>query len=165
MSAAPKININHPFMDRLVVLSFANGVVEALKTMSDISAEFEKPFAALNWRSPSDVSVYLTLNSDSYKGRLVFHFPIGVAKAIIEKITGSEVQEDSDDVLDGVGEISNMFYGAAKTKLNTSGFNLTMSIPKPCWTKSLPQPMSDSTCMLIPFKVLNEMCYVEIVLF
>lgn len=152
-------------MDRQVIMSLANGVGEGLKIMAEIETQFEKPFAAANWRSPTDISVYLTLNSDPFKGRLQFHFPKRVAKAIIEKMTGSEVPADSDELLDGMGEVANMFFGAAKTKLNQIGFALEMTIPKPCWSKSLPFPVNDTRCMLIPFKVLDETCYVEIIIF
>ena len=165
MSNAKKISLEHPFMERQVILNLAHGVVETLKMMADIDAEFEKPFTATNWVSPTDVSVYLSLNSGGHKGRLQFHFNKNVAKTIIEKMTGSEVESDSDEILDGVGEISNIFYGAAKAKLNLLGFNLAMSIPKPCWSRNLPRLTSDVTCMLIPFKVLQELCYVEIVLY
>ncbi len=163
MSAAKKINIHHPFMDGAIIHSLANGVVEALKVMVDIEASFEKPFVGLNWKSPTDFSVYLNLNSDSYKGRIQFHFTHMVAKTIIEKLIGSEVV-DKSEILDGVGEISNIFYGGAKTKLNLLGLNLSMSLPKPCLTKDLPNTISETTCMLIPFKVLGEICYVEIIL-
>ncbi|MBC7741938.1 MAG: chemotaxis protein CheX [Bdellovibrionaceae bacterium] len=163
MSAANKINIHHPFMDGVIIQSLANGVVEALKIMVNIEASFEKPFVGTNWKSPTDFSVYLNLNSDFYRGRIQFHFTEMVAKTIVEKLIGSEVIEKSE-ILDGVGEISNIFYGGAKTKLNSLGLNLAMSLPKPCLTKDLPKAIAETTCMLIPFKVLGEICYVEIIL-
>ena len=67
--------------------------------------------------------------------------------------------------LAGVGEISNIFYGAAKTKLKESGFDLNMTIPQPCWTKDLPAVANKSLVMIIPFKIENKDCFVEIVLF
>ncbi len=165
MSAAPKINTSHPFMDREVVMSFGNGVIEVLKMMADVEAHFEKPFAAMNWQSPTEVSVHLTLSSDPYKGKIQFHFDKAIAKSIIEKMTGAGIEPDSPEILDGVGEISNMFYGAAKTKLNLQGYNLNMSLPKPCWTKDLPKPIATLTCMVIPFKISTALCYVEIIIF
>lgn len=165
MSTAKKIDLRHPFVDREVIMNLATGVVETLKMMADVDAEFEKPFATSNWKSPTDVSVFLSLNSGTHKGKLQFHFNKGVAKKIIDKMTGADTDCDSDEILDGVGEISNMFYGAAKAKLNSIGFKLEMTIPKPCWTAKLPQLVNESTCMLIPFVVLGERCFVEIILF
>jgi len=164
MSVAYKFN-NHPFLESQVILSLANGVVETLKTMADVDAEFEKPFAVMNWQSPADVSVHLSLNTNGFKGRLLFHFTNNVAKEIIERMTGENVGDGMEQIFDGVGEVSNIFYGAAKAKLNAVGFNLTMTIPKACYSSQLPKFTQDTTCMLIPFKVLGETCYVEIILF
>ena len=164
MSAAFKVDVQHPFMDREVVLNIANGVVETLKILADITADFEKPFVADHWQSPTEVSVYLNLNSEPFCGKIHFHFDVKVAKYIIETLTGSSVPSDSDEILDGVGEISNIFYGSAKTKLNGIGYNLKMSLPTPCWTKDLPPSPDSKKCMIIPFKVNNALCYVEIVI-
>lgn len=164
MSAARKIKAEHPFMDRELVLSFANGVVDVLKMMAQVDANFEKPFAAVNWKSPTELSVHLALNSDPYKGKIVFHFDKTVAQSIIEQMTGSEVSPSLEEILDGVGEISNMFYGAAKTKLNMVGFQLAMTLPVPVLTKNLPVYVTDTTSMVIPFRILEKLCYVEIII-
>lgn len=162
MSIAVKLSPQHPFLQRDVIMTLANGLAESLKTMSSLEPHFEKPFVARNWRTTSEVSVYLTLDSAPYKGRLFFHYQKSAAKEILEKMTGSEVAPDSDEILDGMGELSNIIFGSVKTKLNTLGFTLLMTVPKPCWSKELPISISDSICMVIPFTVGGVICYVEI---
>ncbi len=162
---APKIDVTHPFMNRDVILNLSNGMSTTLKMMADIEASFEKPYASVDWKSPKEISVFLILDTDSYKGQVLFHFDKAVAKKIIENMVGSAVAEDSPEILDGVGEISNIFYGAAKTKLKEAGFDLKMTIPQPCWTKDLPPVTNKSLVMIIPFKIENKDCFVEIILF
>jgi chemotaxis protein CheX len=163
--AAPKITSDHPFMNRDVIMNLSNGMSTTLKLMANIDTQFEKPFSDKAWSSPKEISVLLSLDSDFFKGQIVFHFDKHVAKKIIENMIGSQVAEDSPEILDGVGEISNIFYGAAKTKLKESGFNLQLTIPQPLWTKDLPVPIQKSIVMVIPFKVENKDCFVEITLF
>lgn len=164
MSLLKRPDPRHPFMEGQVILNIGNGIVETLRMMAEVEATFERPFAVKNWVSPTDVSVFLRLDSGDHRGLLQFHFNKNTAKLIIDKMTDSDIALDSDELLDGVGEISNIFYGAAKTKLNQIGFNLKMTIPKACWTKNLPLSTTETTCMLIPFKVLGELCYVEIII-
>ena len=166
MNTAKKIDMRHPFMDSAVILNLANGINTTLKTMTDLVATFDKPYVGANWKSPTEFSVILELSVDPFKGILFFHFDKSVAQSIIEKLTGSAIDSSNNtEILDGIGEVSNMFYGTAKTKLNESGFKLKMSVPKPCLTKDLPESVGDFKNMIIPFKILSKNCFVEIVVF
>lgn len=166
MNTAKKIGPSHPFMDSSVILNLANGINTTLKTMTDLVATFDKPYMGTNWKAPTEFSVILELSVDPFKGNLLFHFDKSVAQSIIEKLTGSAIDSmNSSEILDGIGEVSNMFYGTAKTKLNEIGFKLKMSVPKPCMTSDLPATVGDFKNMIIPFKILSKNCFVEIVVF
>ena len=166
MGAAAKLNTQHPFLDRDVILSLANGVTETLKMMSSTVANFEKPFVATEWTTPCTIAVYLELQSDPFKGQVRFHFDTSVAKGIIERMLGSKIENlDHAELLDGVGEISNIFFGLTKTKLNNIGFKLSMSTPHPCLSVNLPPVEGEKTHLIIPFKVDQTLCFVEMILF
>ena len=166
MGAAAKLNPQHPFLDRDVILSLANGVTETLQTMSATTTTFEKPFVASDWKTPCPIAVYLELHSDPFKGQVRFHFEASVAKGIIERMLGSKIDNlDYTELLDGVGEISNIFFGLTKTKLNNIGFKLTMSTPHPCLSKDLPAVEGQPTYLIIPFKVDQTLCFIEMILF
>lgn len=166
MSTAKKIEAGHPFLDSSVILNLANGINTTLKTMTDLVATFDKPFAGQNWKPTSEFSVTLELSITPFKGLLFFHFDKSVAQSIIERLTGSAVDSSNNvEILDGIGEVSNMFYGTAKTKLNELGFKLQMSVPKPGLTSELPARVSDFKNIIIPFKILGKSCFVEILIF
>ncbi len=166
MSTATKLNPHHPFLDRDVILSLANGVTETLQTMASTKANFEKPFVSKDWTSPCEIAVFLDLNSDPFKGQVRFHFDKVVATKIIEKMTGTTIDDVGNlELLDGVGEIANIFFGLTKTKLNAIGFKLNMSTPHPCLRVDLPPVLGDKTFLIIPFKVDQVLCFVEMILF
>lgn len=166
MSTAAKLSPQHPFLDRDVILSLANGVTETLQTMAQTVANFEKPFVAKEWQTPCQIAVFLELSSDPYHGQVRFHFDSNVAQGIIEKMLGQKTEKMKvADLLDGVGEISNIFFGLTKTKLNSIGFKLNMSQPHPCESSDLPPLVGEKTLLIIPFRVDNTLCYVELVLF
>lgn len=166
MSAAAKLKPQHPFLDRDVILSMANGVTETLQTMASTVANFEKPYVSKDWVTPCQVAVFIELHSEPYRGQIRFHFDKVVAKGIIEKMLGSQIDQiDNVDLLDGVGEIANIFFGLAKTKLNAIGFKLHMSTPNPCLSADLPPLVGDKTLLIIPFKVDQISCFIEMILF
>lgn len=166
MSAAKNLDVQHPFLNGSVILNIANGVTETLQTMAQTDAHFEKPFAAKDWKTPTDITVYLDLKSDPFLGQVRFHFDTAVARGILEKMLGAEVSDENlAEILDGVGEISNIFFGVAKTKLNQLGFKLEMSVPHPVKSKDLPETIGNKTCLVIPFKVNEKLCYVELIVY
>lgn len=165
MSAAPKISPEHPLLNREVILNFSNGVSETLKTMTGIESTFEKAFVEKNWKPKTDVSVYLDLQSEPYTGQIRFHFDKLVLASLFEKMLGQAVDPNSSEVQDCIGEISNICYGYAKSKLNERGLSLKMTLPHPCLTKDLPEAVSVHPHIVIPFKVLGYNCYIQIVIF
>ena len=61
MTAAKKIEAGHPFMDSHVIMNLANGINTTLKTMTDLVANFDKPFVGQNWTPKADFSVFLKI--------------------------------------------------------------------------------------------------------
>lgn len=165
MSTAPKIPAEHPFLNREVILNISNGVIETLQTMAGVKSEFEKAFTEKNWKPNNDVSVFLDLTSEPFTGQIRFHFNKIALSKLYEKLLGTPINADAPEVLDCLGEVSNMCYGFAKAKLNEKGYKLQMTIPHPCKTEELPEVVSAHPHIIIPFKVFNEACQIQVVIF
>lgn len=165
MSTAPKIPQEHPFLNRDVIMNFSNGVAETLQTMAGVASTFEKGFVEKNWKPKNDISVYLDLKSEPYTGQIRFHFSRVVLAELFEKMLGQSIDPNSREVLDCLGEISNMCYGYAKAKLNGLGFSLKMTIPHPSVTQDLPEVFSRHPHIIIPFKVFDQPCFIQIIIF
>ena len=159
-----KISSLHPFMNSEVIVNISNGVIETLKTMAQVSGLFEKSYVERNWKAPTEVSVYIALESPPCYGQVRFHFSKNVIKQLHKKMMNEEVAPDSNEIIDCIGELSNMCYGYAKAKLNRQGYQLRMALPHPGKTEDLPPLISKHPHIIIPFKVFNEICFIEIVI-
>lgn len=153
----------HPFMNSTVLISLSDSVVETLRVMVQATTKIEKAFVEKNWQSPTDISVTLDLQSPPDKGQIRFHFTGEVLVVFCKRMLFEDVGPDSREALDCSGELSNMFFGFAKAKLNENGFNFKLSIPEPRKTRDLPVIESKISNVIIPFKVMNETCFIQIV--
>ncbi|HKK00932.1 MAG TPA: chemotaxis protein CheX [Desulfuromonadales bacterium] len=65
----------------------------------------------------------------TFKGLLAIHTPNDVAKAITSNFLGLDVGDIDDDVKDAIGELANMLAGNIKQAIDTTGKDVTLSIP------------------------------------
>lgn len=147
-----------------VVISLSHGVEETLLAMAQVTGIFEKSFMQDNWKSPCELSVYLEIESLPAKGQIRFHFSQQVLCELYKKMMNEEAAPSLDEVVDCLGEFSNVCYGAAKSKLNRVGYSLGMALPHPGKTDDLPNVSSSYPHIVIPFKIFNEICYIQIVI-
>lgn len=165
MSAVAKLPREHPFLNAEVITSFSSGVSETLQIMASIKGVFEKPYIEKDWKSKSDICVCLDLESGSYVGQIRFHFTRGALVHLYEKMLNEKVNPDSPEVMDCAGEFSNMCYGNAKTKLNDKGFLLQLTLPNPGRTEDLADWGSPYPQIIIPYKIFDQDCAIQIVIF
>ena len=165
MSAAAKLPREHPFLNAEVITSFSSGVTDTLQIMASVKGIFEKPYIEKDWKAKSDICVCLDLESGSYVGQIRFHFKKSVLIQLYEKMLNEKVGNDSPELMDCAGEFSNMCYGNAKTKLNDKGFLLQLTLPSPGRTVDLADWGSPYPQIIIPYKMFDEECQIQIVIF
>lgn len=98
----------------------------------------------LDWEHPKALSKEGILDTDSFKigeingtvgfggrvtGTVFLSMGVVQAVAMAESLIGEPVDADADEVLDVLGELTNMIAGGIKTRLNDSGFETVMTIP------------------------------------
>lgn len=121
-------------MDNNLDLNFVNpfilGAVEALKTQARIQVEGGKPFLKGKQAQPRFVvAALLGLVSNEFRGSISLYFEEKVFLKMIENMLGEKLTEVSDEYADAAGEILNITYGAAKTTLNSRGYELKRALP------------------------------------
>ncbi len=154
----------HPFQDANVINALAEGVQNTLKEMAQAPCQFEKPFVQRNWLPIADGTGVIELKSLKHRGFLHIHFPKEAIMKIVGNMVGEAPSDFNDDVLDGIGEITNIVYGAMKAKLNPMGYDFKMATPKAEYTKNLNQLERTNRQLIIPVNVLDWKCYLEVVL-
>lgn len=167
MSAALKIsNLKHPLFEKIVVEKICEGIRGTLDQLGTFKTEFHPHLFVSEWVVPTPISVVLNIKQNDQPLQVRFHFDPQPIIDILEGMLGDKVHPESQDILDGVGEISNMIYGLIKTKASSSGFQFGMGRPEACFTKNLPQIVNpNGQSLLIPFTVNGASCHFEFIVF
>lgn len=97
-------------------------------------------------------------------GKVSLFIKSSAAAGVVARMLGLEdIQEDSPEVLDGVGEILNIVVGCFKQKVDPQGIKLDISVPSTRQTGVIPPPRWENVishvfcCEDVHFKVI--MCY------
>ena len=114
-------------------VEFINPFLEAAKSVIETMA-----FTPVTAGSPSVkhnnltwgvVSGVIGLASAQLKGNMVLGFDEPSILGIVSKMLGEEFQSIGPDVVDAVGELTNMISGVAKSSLSEKGFSFDMASP------------------------------------
>ncbi|MGE0632239.1 MAG: chemotaxis protein CheX [Pseudobdellovibrionaceae bacterium] len=72
----------------------------------------------------------IALNTEQFSGTISLAFPEKVFLKIYESMVGEKVESLTPDIEDAAGELLNIIYGSAKTKLNEElGFKFSPALP------------------------------------
>lgn len=101
----------------------------------------------------------------TYSGVISMHCPVSLAMKITSNMLGMECDEVNEDLNDAIGEISNMLGGSVKQVLSKGGLDVKLSIPTVIAGEDYTvNSLSDSDCVVIPFKVDDDKFLVGLVL-
>ena len=119
---APKLDLN-------ILNPFIEGTVNVLETQANVKIQVGKPH--LKTGSESDVAIagVITMNNSELPGSIALCFPKPTFLSIYEQMVGEKHEDVSEETQDAAGELLNMIYGHAKTKLKAGGFAVDMAIP------------------------------------
>lgn len=166
-TAPQSSNSKHPFHNGDVVLDLSNSVTSTFQAVAGIRSHFDDlAFAQTDWQPTNDLTVSIDIKNDAHSGQIRFHFSKAVLSDMIKKIFNDNKDPDNSEINDCLGELSNICSGFAKTKLNEKGFNIKTALPSPASkTSELPKMASGQSSVVIPFKLLNQECQMQIVVF
>lgn len=115
-------------MDVAYINPFIVGALEVLKKMARVEAVAGKPFVSKTDVAHGDVSGIIGITGDAV-GSLAISFTNGCICAVVGRMLGEVYTEPTRDVLDAVGEITNMISGVARTRMEKEGLNVYAAIP------------------------------------
>jgi chemotaxis protein CheX len=112
-----------------IINPFLVSTVNVLQTMARLKATPGKPSVKDNNRSWGVVSGVIGMASDKLKGHMVVSFEERCILKVVSNMFNEEIPTINKDVVDAVGEITNMICGGAKTALSEMGTSFNMAIP------------------------------------
>jgi len=108
---------------------FIASLLNVLNTMAQIKLVPGKPRIKQDEIARGDVSGLMGMVSSQTKGSFAVSFDESLALAIMENMLGEKPTHIDTEVIDMVGEITNMVTGGAKRILADKGFDFDMSTP------------------------------------
>jgi len=115
-------------MDVRFINPFLNGAKEVLKTMAFIDAVPGRAYLKKEDTAHGDVSGIIGITGDAI-GSLAVSFHTDCICGIVSNMLGENHTEPAREVLDAVGELTNMISGVARTHLERNGFSVYAAIP------------------------------------
>lgn len=133
---------------------FLNATKNVLETMCQTQVSSTKPMLKSDKNTVGEVTGIIGMTSDRISGCMVVSFE----KACILKIVGNMLMEDpkaevDDEIIDAVGELTNMICGGAKAELAKLDHKFSLSTPTMVVGKGVEISYhSNAPTILIPFK-------------
>lgn len=113
-------------IDVSYITAFVESISNVFSTMLAMQVEVQKPRIKQDFEPNYDVSGIIGLSGDVV-GVVVLSFPTDVALGVAGQFTGMELEVESEDFADAIGELVNMVSGGAKAKFE--GKQASISVP------------------------------------
>lgn len=130
---------------------FIEAVVNTFKTMCSVDAQREKIFLKGDGEERYGVTGIIGLGGEA-TGAVVLNFPEDVAIRSVSGFVGESYESINSDVVDGVGELTNIIAGDAKNRLLQKGYSFDIGLPKIVVGRNYVTAQSSSiACIVIQF--------------
>ncbi|QOL25932.1 chemotaxis protein CheX [Thalassotalea sp. LPB0316] len=141
---------------------FLSSMLNVMSTMAQMELTPEKPKLKDGDIAKGDVSGLIGMVSDQAKGSLSITFEASLAIATMKKMVGEGPDKVDEEVIDLVGEITNMVTGGAKRILSEKGFEFDMATPMVVSGKDHTiNHKADGPVVIIPLKSEFGRAYIE----
>ena len=108
---------------------FIGSLVNVLSTMASTELTPGKPNKKSDNTAKGDVSGLIGMVGPRVKGSFSVSFDESLALHLMKQMLGEEHSGINPDIIDMVGEITNMVTGGAKLELGNKGFEFEMATP------------------------------------
>jgi chemotaxis protein CheX len=135
-------------MDPIYISAIVTSIQNVFSTMFQLPVEVGEPSIKQERTATHDVSGIIGV-SGSMVGTIVLSMPEETATAVISLFTGMEIETDSADFADAVGEIVNMISGGAKASFQRKDVMITCPSVV-IGSGHIVSHQSGSPCVLIP---------------
>ena len=149
-------------MDVELINPFISSTVNVLRTMAQTDLKVGKIAPKTDRRTAGVITGVIGMASDTITGNLILSFDEKSILGIVSRMLMEEYKELNDQVVDAVGEITNMICGGAKSELSQKSIILSMATPMMIRGEHIEiSQLSDGDLMTIPFQTQDGWFVVE----
>jgi chemotaxis protein CheX len=139
-------------MDVKFINPFLNGTIEVMKKMAFVEPRPGKVYIKQTAVANGDVSGIIGITGDMI-GSLAMSFGENCICHLIGSMVGESYTEAGQEVFDGVGELTNMISGVARTYMEKEGLHVYAAIPSVVYGKNHTiNHILKSPSIVIPFE-------------
>lgn len=151
-------------MDAKIINPFIRATMNVIKTMARIDSTAGKPFLKKQETAIGDISGVIGIYGET-DGSIAVSFEESSVLAIVSNMFGETMKSIDNDVIDAVGEITNMISGQARMELETLGRHFQAAIPSVFTGKNhLVTHVARGPRIAIPFTTPNGAFVIEVCL-
>lgn len=145
-----------------IIRPFLETTLNVLTTMANMDVKPQKPFLKTGPEPTGDVSGIIGMASEKISGSMALVFPEAVIIQIASSMLGEEFKTVSNDVMDCVGELTNMISGGARAGLAKLNMKFEMAIPTMIQgSHHIVEHKTKASVICIPFEVSSGTFYIE----
>ncbi len=149
-------------MDLELVGPFISSTVNVLRTMAQTELKVGKIAPKTDRKTSGVVTGVIGMASDSITGNLILSFDQPTILGIVSRMLMEQYAEVSEQVVDAVGELTNMICGGAKSELSQKGLSFNMATPMMLRGQNIEiSQLSEGPLMSIPFQTQDGWFVVE----
>ena len=108
---------------------FLKATKNVIETMANTKVTNDKPSLKQGNLSWGVVSGIIGMASSKLTGHMVISFDEKCILGIVSGMLGEDFKEINKDVVDAVGELTNMICGGAKKELSEAGYTFDLALP------------------------------------
>ncbi len=109
--------------------AFLNATIDVIDMMAEIAATPGRPYIKRNENAKGDISGIIGMAGAGLLGAFSINFRQACILAIVNSMLGESYQGLNDEVIDCVGEITNIISGSARAMLSERGVEYGMATP------------------------------------
>ena len=139
-------------MNADLITPFIHATVNVLKTMGGTDPKPGAPSVKKGNRTWGVITGIIGMAGSDVTGSLVISFDEPSILKIVSNMLMDDFKEINHDVVDAVGEITNMISGGTKSALSEKGYNFNMATPMMMTGKDIElAQLSKSPVISVPF--------------
>lgn len=136
---------------------FLSSTINVIEKMAFTKVQPGKPYVSTALVTTGEVTGSIGLAGDNVTGSMLISFNRDTILEIVSKMLQVEFAEIDDDVVDAVGELTNMIVGGAKRLLGNQGFRFDLSLPTMIRGKNMSVRLrSKKPRIVIPFRLVES---------
>jgi chemotaxis protein CheX len=152
-------------MDVTLINPFLDATIKVIETMAMTKVSVGKPAVKQGKGTWGTVTGIIGIASKGLSGNLVLSFEEPCILAIVNNMIGEKHQTINEEIVDAVGELTNMISGGAKAALSEQGLLCDMATPMTVVGRDIEiKQFSSAPVISIPFETEAGKFVVEVCL-